>query len=102
MNTAAGTVIANRHRPCPTCAGTGKIPACAQAPPDGTLGKRISDLAADRGLTQVALAILVGRTQPSVSQWINGKRKPNHDDLCQLADLFGTTVDYLIGRTDER
>lgn len=96
------TTIAERHRPCPACAGTGKIPAYAQAPPTGTMGRRIFDLAGERALTQEALAALLQRSQPAISLWMSGGRKPNLDDLCRLADLFSTTVDYIIGRVPDR
>lgn len=36
-----------------------------------------------------------------ISDWERGKREPSIDDLIRLADFFGCTVDYLIGREAE-
>lgn len=38
----------------------------------------------------------------AISQYENGKRIPEIDALTSFADYFGVTVDYLLGRTDER
>ena len=41
------------------------------------------------------------RTTACISSWEKGKTEPSIDDLKELANLFGTTIDYLVGRTDE-
>jgi transcriptional regulator with XRE-family HTH domain len=53
---------------------------------------------AGRNITQQDLATALGRTQTAVSYWCAGKRQPGFDDLCELADYFGTTTDYFLGR----
>ena len=53
---------------------------------------------AGRQMTQGDLAAKLGYTQTAVSYWATGKRRPGLDDLCRLADEFGTTTDYLLGR----
>lgn len=35
----------------------------------------------------------------AISLYENGKRQPDFDTLIKLADYFGVSVDYLIGRT---
>ena len=46
------------------------------------------------------------RRRPSPKQLvclrIKGEQKPGFDNLWALADHFGVTVDYLMGRTDEK
>jgi transcriptional regulator with XRE-family HTH domain len=53
---------------------------------------------ARRQMTQQELADRLGYTQTAVSYWAAGKRQPDLDDLCRLADEFGVTTDYLLGR----
>lgn len=33
-----------------------------------------------------------------MSNWISGKYKPSYDALIKLADYFGVSIDYLVGR----
>ena len=50
------------------------------------------------GLTTVQLAQKMGLTQAAVSQWESGKKVPGIETISRLADLYGVTVDYLLGR----
>lgn len=83
---------------CPTCGGSGRIPA----PPTNPMARRLYDLFRERELSQKAVAKLLGRSQATVSYWLAGKRSPSAADLCQIADLFNTTTDYIVGRTNAR
>ena len=51
------------------------------------------------GLTTVQLAQKMGVTQAAVSHWDAGKKVPGTETLCKLADLYGVTIDYLLGRS---
>lgn len=53
------------------------------------------------GISQKEVAITLGVRSPSVSNWERGKTYPTHENLVRLANLYGVTVDYLAGRTDE-
>lgn len=50
------------------------------------------------GLSQKKLAEKIGVSQATVGMWESGKREPNFNMLCTLSDLFGVSVDELIGR----
>ena len=50
------------------------------------------------GLTTVQLAQKMGLTQAAISQWESGKKVPGIETVSRLADLYGVTVDYLLGR----
>ena len=50
------------------------------------------------GLSTVQLAQKMGLTQAAVSQWESGKKVPGIETISRLADLYGVTVDYLLGR----
>lgn len=65
------------------------------------LGDRLKELLEQRDEKQVDLARRYGWSQMAVSHWINGKREPDIETIIRLADHFGVTVDYLIGRTDD-
>lgn len=54
------------------------------------------------GLNQVEFAKIFNVTKQTVSNWENGNRTPDSTTLSKLADYFGVTVDYLLGRTKIR
>lgn len=54
-----------------------------------------------RGITQEELADIVGKSQQAVNLWERGTNEPGIESLNKLADHFGVTVDYLLGRQTE-
>ncbi len=63
-------------------------------------GKRIKELRTESGYSTTTLAEKLGVTVRLVYYWESGKRECSFDMLIKIANLFDTTVDYLIGRTD--
>ena len=63
--------------------------------------ERIKDLMKENGLNQVTLAKRVGVKQNTISSWLNRKKEPCINSLWLLADFFGVSVDYLIGRSGD-
>lgn len=61
---------------------------------------RIALLRKEKGMTQVSLAIALNISQKMISAYENNKCEPSINTLKQIADIFGTSVDYLIGYTD--
>jgi len=53
-----------------------------------------------RRLTQVAVYMATGIDQSLLSKYERGTRLPSSRDLILLADLYQTSVDYLLERTD--
>lgn len=51
----------------------------------------------DRHLTQKEIASSVGIAQNTLSSYINGKRQPDLQMLCLLAEYFNVSTDYLLG-----
>lgn len=45
-------------------------------------------------------AAAAGVTERNYQDWEYGKTKPTFDTLIALADYFGVSLDYLVGRTD--
>ena len=63
--------------------------------------KKLKELRQKRGISQQALAEIIGISQQSINKYENHKIEPDISTLIALADYFDTTVDYIIGRTDE-
>jgi len=63
-------------------------------------GKRLRRLRNDKKLTQTELGNIINVTKVSISDYESGDRTPDTDNLRRLADFFGVTSDYLLGRTD--
>ena len=52
------------------------------------------------GVSQSQLAKAIGVTQQSVNKYENQPTEPDVPRLIQIANFFGTSVDFLIGNTD--
>ena len=62
--------------------------------------ERIRALRRKNGMTQEALGKIIGVGQDSISIYEKGKHYPEVRNLMILADYFGVSTDYLLGRTD--
>ena len=62
--------------------------------------ERLKNLREDKDLTQEYIGKLLNVTQRAYSGYENGERAISVEALSKLADFYGTSVDYLIGRTD--
>lgn len=60
----------------------------------------IKDIRVRKNLTQAQVANALGVSSVVYSRYETGTRQPSIDIIIQLADLFGVTVDYLLGRQD--
>ena len=60
------------------------------------IGLRISVLRKKAGLSQAELAEKLGVSPQAVSKWESGKNLPDIDTFCELAWLFGTTLDSIV------
>ena len=64
--------------------------------------KRIRALREDRDLTQSDLAKQLNISQRAYSHYETGKRSIPIEILSNIADLYETSTDYLLERTDEK
>lgn len=60
----------------------------------------IKDIRTRKNLTQAEVASALGVSSVVYSRYETGSRQPSIETLVQLADIFGVTVDYLLGRQD--
>lgn len=51
-----------------------------------------------KGVTQQQLADILCVDKTSISKWENGFNYPNQNIQMMIADYFGVSVDYLLGR----
>ena len=63
--------------------------------------ERVKELRLKNHMTQVALGKILGVQQDAISTYENGKFYPEVRNLLILADYFGVSLDYLMGRTDD-
>lgn len=59
---------------------------------------RVRELREQHGISQEELAQRLGVEAPAVSKWDRNLTFPRMDKLVAMADIFGCTVDYIIGR----
>ena len=63
--------------------------------------RRIRELREDHDYTQAQIANMLGMKQPQYFRYEQGYRDIPTDILIRLADIYQTTTDYLLGRTDD-
>ena len=66
------------------------------------LSVRLKQLRLDKPLRQEQVARLVGVSKGAISAYETDMRQPSYDVLIRLANLYRVSVDYLLGRTDDR
>ena len=62
--------------------------------------KRIRDLREDRDLNQTTVAKMLGMSQTGYSKYETGENDIPTSTLIKLAQFYDTSVDYLLGLTD--
>lgn len=67
-----------------------------------SLGQRIKDLRTAKGITQRELGEFMGyKTTRSIQHLESDEHSLDHEGLIKLADYFGVSLDYLVGRSDD-
>ena len=62
---------------------------------------RIRDLREDKDLTQTQVAKLLGMSQTGYSKYETGENDIPTAVLIQLARFYNTSIDYLLGETND-
>ena len=63
------------------------------------LKDRLKELRRDKSASASELADLTGKAESTVRTWETGKSFPDADTLSKLADHYGVSVDWLLGRS---
>ena len=61
---------------------------------------RLRELRYKKGISQQALANTLGLAKSTVGYWENGDSLPDAQSLSALAELYGVSADYMLGRSD--
>lgn len=64
--------------------------------------KRIRNLREDRDMSQRQIAEMLGMSQTGYSKYETGENDIPTHILIKLADFYGTSIDYLLERTDKK
>ncbi len=59
-------------------------------------GKRIKGLREKKGLTQEAMAELIGMSQKTITAIEKGKRGASIDTLTSISEILDTSLDYIV------
>ncbi|MBE6707944.1 MAG: helix-turn-helix transcriptional regulator [Ruminococcaceae bacterium] len=63
---------------------------------------KLKELRESKGLSQYTFARDFGVSQSAVGNWESGIRLPKADIIEKIAEYFDVSVDYLLGRTEEK
>jgi transcriptional regulator with XRE-family HTH domain len=61
-------------------------------------GEKLFALRKERGASQAEVAEYIGLTTAAYQNYENGRREAGYETIVALANLFGVTTDYLLGR----
>lgn len=62
----------------------------------------IKDLRLGKNMKQSELAVALGVSVATISNWERGVYEPDQNSLLRLSEMFNVTVDYLIGNESEQ
>ena len=65
------------------------------------MNRRLKSLRKAKGFCQIQVQMKTGIDQSDYSKIETGKRYPTVQQLIELAKIYGTSMDYICGLTDE-
>ena len=78
---------------CPRCGGSGRI-----APEAVSIGDRFRDCRTKLGKTQAEIAPALAISRAQLANLEGDRSRPGLEMLVKAADVFGVSVDFLLGR----
>ena len=64
--------------------------------------KRLEALMEEKEMSQIELASKIGTTNVTISRYLSGERIPRLEIVAKIAEVFHTSVDYLVGLSSIR
>ena len=64
--------------------------------------ERLRNIRREHEIAQVELGKKLGYGYTAIANYESGRNEPSHRDLCRIADFLDVSVDYLLGRTENR
>src|SRR5699024_4999694 len=62
---------------------------------------RLKECRNERGWTQEGISKMLSIKRPRYAKYETGENEPDYATLIKLADLFGVSTDYLLGRDED-
>ncbi len=66
------------------------------------LGERLKTLRTESGLLQSDMAKKMNKSLNAYKRWESGMNEPSISDLIEMSDFFNVSIDYLVGRSNDR
>ncbi len=63
---------------------------------------RLTVLLDEYNMKQIELADKIGTSNVTICRYLNGERIPRLDVVSKIANVFGVSLDYLLGLTDDK
>ena len=63
---------------------------------------RLKKLRKERNISQLKLALDLNMNQNTISRYENVEREAGYETLVKFADYFDVSLDYLLGRTEDK
>ena len=63
-------------------------------------GNRLKELRNEKGISQQALGLEIKSSQSVISDWENGNAEPTASAIVAVADYFGVSTDFLLGKKE--
>lgn len=63
-----------------------------------SIGSNIRKLRKSKNIKGIELSKNIGVSKTTIWYWENDLKEPKVENLISLADFFGITIDYLVGR----
>lgn len=63
--------------------------------------QRLKELREERNISQYELAAAIQTSRTNIGRWERGSNDPSSAQIIKLAEYFGCTTDFLLGREDD-
>ena len=63
---------------------------------------KLKELRQSQKISQLKLALDLNMNQNSISRYENMEREADYETLIKFADYFDVSIDYLLGRTENK
>lgn len=63
---------------------------------------KLKELRKEKGISQLKLAMDLSMNQNTISRYETEERQADYETLIKIADYFKVSIDYLLGRTENR
>ncbi len=67
-----------------------------------TFGANLAAIRAEKKVSQAEVAAYIGLTVAAYQNYETGRREAGYDTIVKLADFYGVTTDYLLGREPQK